>query len=517
MQRANVSLHQQSDNLIIDRGNVSIDWVERARALKPQVRNFINGRYAEIGGSPLEKRSSRDGELLCRFGAGEAREVEQAVGVARRAFEDGRWSKLPMTRRKDVLYKLIALIEQHREEFALLECLDVGKPISDALNLDVTMAIGTLKYNAEAADKFCGKVYSADSTSLSYQLRRPRGVVGAIIGWNFPLVLAAAKIGPALAMGNTLVLKPSQFTSLSAARVAELALEAGVPEGVFNVVCGAGAVGAALAKHRDVELVSFTGSSATGKKLLIASGESNMKRLILECGGKAPNIVFDDAPDLNAVADAVVMRGFWNQGQVCTASSRLLIHESIKAQFLPLIMRKVAELVPGDPLKPETRFGAVVNHAHQKKIMSYIESGEQEGARIVYRCSSPMPFEGGAYVAPTLFDQVSTKQRIAQEEIFGPVLSAISFRDEEEALRIANDTIYGLSAILWTQDLGRAHRMTQGIRAGTIIVNATGKPMGGPGRGVISVGGHKESGLGVEGGLKGLEEYTSETAVQFFV
>lgn len=496
---------------------MSIDWVGRADDLKLEVRNFIDGRYTAVGGQPLEKYSSRDGRLLCSFGAGHTRDVDDAVAAARRAFDDGRWSKLPVQRRKDVLFKLIASIEQHREELALLECLDVGKPIADALNLDVTMAIGTLKYNAEAADKFHGKVYAADSTSLSYQLRRPRGVVGAVIGWNFPLVLAAGKIGPALATGNSLVLKPSEFTSLSAARIAELALEAGVPEGVFNVVHGAGAVGAAIAQHRDIDLITFTGSTATGKQLLIASGQSNMKRLILECGGKAPNIVFDDAPDLEAVADAVVMRAFFNQGQVCSASSRLLIQDSIQSQLLPLIIRKVQMLTPGDPLKLETKFGAVMSHEHRHKVMGYIESGKREGARIVYESDGPPPFERGAYVAPVIFDRVLPGQKIAQEEIFGPVLSVLSFRDEDEAVRIANDTIYGLSAILWTKDLGRAHRVTQGINAGWIVVNATGKPVGGPGRGIVSLGGHKESGHGIEAGIEGLEEYMSQTTVQYFV
>lgn len=497
---------------------MGIDWIGKSQDLKLRVRDFIGGRWQpERAGEALEKYSPRDGRLLCRFGVGEAQDVNEAVANARGAFEDGRWSKLPVQQRKDALLKLALLIEKHCEELALLECLDVGKPISDALAVDVPTAAAIIRYNGEAADKVYGTVYSVDPSNLSYQLRRPLGVVAGNVGWNFPLVLAAGKIGPALATGNCLVLKPSDLTSFSAARIAELAIEAGVPEGVFNVIHGDANVGAALAHHPDVDLLTFTGSTETGKKLLIAAGQSNLKRLLLECGGKAPNIVFDDSPQLEAVADVVVARAFWNQGQVCTASSRLLVQDRIKDDLLGLVIQKAATLTPGDPLKPETRCGAVVSQAHKDKVMCYIDRGERDGARRVYQSNAPAPFEGGFYVSPVIFDQVSPDQKIAQEEIFGPVLSVISFRDEEEAIRIANNTIYGLSAILWTKDLGRAHRVTHGVNAGWVVVNATDKPVGGPGEGVLSVGGHKQSGIGVEGGIEGLQAYTSTTAVQLFV
>jgi acyl-CoA reductase-like NAD-dependent aldehyde dehydrogenase len=329
--------------------------------------------------------------------------------------------------------------------------------------------------------------------------------------------LTAGKIGPALAAGNTLVLKPSELTSLSAARVAELAIEAGVPEGVLNVIHGGPTVGAALAQHPDVDLITFTGSTHTGKKLLVSSGQTNMKRLILECGGKAPSIVFDDSPDLEAVADAIVGRAFWNQGQVCTASSRLLVQDSVKERLMQIVVQKVAALRPGDPLKQETKFGAVVSQGHKNKVLGYLDSGSRDGARMLYRSDAPPPFANGFYVPPVIFDNVSPGQKIAQEEIFGPVLSVLSFRDEADAINIANNTIYGLSAIVWTKDLGRAHRMAQGIQAGWIVLNTTGKPTGGPGGGVMSIGGLKESGLGSEGGLEGLEEYMTKTAVQLFV
>jgi acyl-CoA reductase-like NAD-dependent aldehyde dehydrogenase len=360
-------------------------------------------------------------------------------------------------------------------------------------------------------------VYGVDSSSLSYQARRPLGVVGGIIGWNFPLVLAAEKIAPALAMGNSLVLKPSELTSLSAGRLAQLALEAGVPEGVLNVIHGSPEVGSVLAHHLDVDMITFTGSSRTGKLLLVAAGESNMKRLLLECGGKAPNIVFGDAPDLAAVADGIVARAFWNQGQVCTASSRLLVQEDIKDELLKLVIERAAVLHPGDPLQEQTTFGALVSSGHREKVLGYIASGEREGAQAIYRASAVDPLPGGFYVAPVIFDEVSPVHRVAQEEIFGPVLSVLEFRDEQEAASIANSTIYGLSAILWTKDLGRAHRLSQSIDAGWIVVNATASPTGGPGPGILSIGGNKQSGIGLEGGVEGLKAYTRESAIQIFV
>lgn len=497
---------------------MSIDWIGRSQYLTLDVRNFIDGQWKKGRCSePFNKYSPRDGSLLYRFLAAQRNDVDEALTSARHAFKDGRWSKLSAQRRKLVLQKLAALIEQHGEELALLECLDVGKPIKDALDVDIPMAAALIKYNAEAVDKLFGKVYSNDHSSLSYDLHRPRGVIAAIIGWNFPLVLAAAKIGPALAMGNSLVIKPSELTSLSASRVAELALKAGVPKGVLNVIHGDATVGAALAHHREVDLVSFTGSSPTGKKLLVAAGESNMKRTILECGGKAPNIVFEDCPNLNAVADAIVARAFWNQGEVCTASSRLLVQESIKEELLRRVIQKTSELEIGDPLKPDTRFGALVSQGHRRKVLEYIATGEREGARVVHQSLSPPPFEEGFYISPVIFDQVSPDQKIAQHEIFGPVLVVISFSSEDEAINIANQTLYGLSAIVWTKDLGRAHRVTQRIDAGWVVVNATSKPVGGAGLGVLPIGGHKESGIGVEGGLEGLEAYTIRTAVQLFV
>jgi acyl-CoA reductase-like NAD-dependent aldehyde dehydrogenase len=494
------------------------DWVAKSRNLKCSVKDFIGDQWRTGSGEQqIRKNAPRDGKLLYQFESGEHDNLDAAVSVARCAFDRGHWSAAAAGERKKKLHELANLIDQHQSELALLECLDTGKPISDTLTIDLPMTSALVRVAAEGVDRLTGTVYGVGPTHLSYSLHRPIGVVGAIVGWNFPLVLAASKIGPALAMGNSLVLKPSELTSLATARLAQLACEAGVPSGVFNVVHGAGTIGTAIGLHRGIDLITFTGSTATGKKLLQASGQSNMKRLILECGGKAANIVFADCPDLDAVADAIVSRAFWNQGQVCTASSRLLVQESVKDALMARISERAAALEPGDPLNPQTKFGALVSEAHLQKVQAYVETGLKEGGRIIQPQPFTPPFVSGFYQGPTIFDQVSTDHRIAQEEIFGPVLSVISFVDETEAVRIANDTIYGLSAILWTKDLARAHRLSYRIRVGWMTVNACAHPKGGPGAGVIPIAGLKESGLGSEGGLEGLAHYTETTTVQQFV
>jgi acyl-CoA reductase-like NAD-dependent aldehyde dehydrogenase len=497
---------------------LGVDWIGRSDSLHFSIQNFIDGRFQPATSDrSLEIVAPRDGRVLGRFLAGEARDVDQAVNSAKVAFSDGRWSKMSLQRRSDVLRKFAGLVEAHREELALLESIDVGKPIGATLNVDVPATAATIRFAAEAADKIYGKVYGVDQTSLSYELRRPVGVVAAIIGWNFPLLLAAQKIGPVLATGNCLVLKPSELTSISASRIAQLAIEAGVPDGVLNVIQGDAVAGSALANHCGVNLLTFTGSTRTGKALLVAAGRSNMKRLILECGGKAPTIVFDDCPSLDSVAAAIVASAFWNQGQVCVASSRVLVQDSVKDELLKQLILKTSEWSCGDPLNPETKFGALISKNHMQKVLGYIELGSMEGARLVHQSSSTPPFAEGFYVPPTIFDSVAPEQRIAQEEIFGPVLSILSFRDEDDAVKIANQTIYGLSATIWTQHMGRAHRMSQAVDAGWIVVNATDKPAGGLGEGLLPVGGLKESGIGVEGGIEGLQAYTDKTAIQVFV
>ena len=497
---------------------IPTDWVKRASSLRLRVQNIVDGRsVAQSGDETSKKLSPRDGEPLYEFHASAKENVASAVDSARRSFEDGRWWRQSPQARHDVLLRLANLLETHAEELALFECLDVGKPISDALSIDLPFAVSVLRYNAESVDKLHAKVYAADPTCLAYQLRRPAGVVAEIVGWNFPLALAVQKVAPALATGNSAVLKPSELASLSACRLAQLALEAGVPDGVLNVVHGGAETGEFLGRHLDVDMLTFTGSSRTGKRLLVAAGESNMKRLLLECGGKAPNIVFEDCPSIDAVADAIIARAFWNQGEVCSASSRVLVQNSMREELQRQLVYRASALKPGDPLKVDTTYGALVSAGHRTKVLEYIEEGKREGAEILYASNNPPPLTSGFYVSPTIFSCVQPSHRIAREEIFGPVLSILSFEHEDEAIALANSTIYGLSAIIWTRDMGRSHRLSQGIRAGSVTVNASSAPKGGPPDCAMASGGHKQSGIGVEGGLEGLEAYTVQTAVQYFV
>lgn len=490
-----------------------INWLDRAKNTHFQVRNVIDGQYETCSSDEtITKRSPRDGTLLYEFGAGNQDDVNRAVANARESFEDGRWRDLSVHQRKAVLHKLADLIEANREEFALYECLDVGKPIANAYNGDVPAAASNLRDAAEGADKLLS-LAASDGGMFCYQAQKPVGVVAGILGWNVPLKLATDKIGPALAMGNSLVLKPSEFTSLSTCRVAELALEAGVPAGVLNVVNGAGkTVGDALAKHPDVDLLTFVGSSATGKQLQIAAGQSNMKRLILECGGKSPYLVFDDCPnDLDFIAADIVAKAFPNQGAVCSAGTRLLLQDNIKDQLLPKILERTRNIVPADPLDTSTSFGALINEAHLNKVLGYIESGREQGANLLCGGERVNRESGGYYLQPALFDQVDPRQKIAQEEIFGPVLSMFSFSDEAQAIRLANDSRYGLTAFAATQNFTRAVRLGQRLNTGLLMVAASATHP----RGAIQLplAAHKESGLGVEKSLAGLAAYTASTAV----
>ena len=491
----------------------TINWHHRAKEANLEIRNFIDGYHEGIAGDELiSKHSPRDGSLLYSFGVGDSETVNRAVSAARQAFDDHRWSGLPTQTRKAVLLKLADLIEFHKEEFALYECLDVGKPITKALLGDIASAAGRIRSAAEDASKIFSPS-GVDGANSAYQVRTPVGVVGAIVGWNFPLSLAASKVGPALAMGNSIVLKPSEFTSLSASRLAELAVEAGVPSGVFNVVHGAGnIVGDALAKHMDVDLLGFVGSSATGKLLMQAAGQSNMKRLILECGGKSPYIVFEDCPnDLDAIAANIVATAFGNQGAVCIAGTRLLIQDSLKEKLLPKVIEQAAKIIPQDPLDPNASFGALINEAHLQKVLGFIESGETEGANLVLGGKRLLKETGGYYVGPTIFDNVNPQQKIAQEEIFGPVLSVFTFKDEEEAIKLANSTKFGLAAYAATQNLGRAQRLGRQLKAGAVLIMGTSAPSDG---GVsLSIEGQRESGFGPMGGVAGLTAYTVSSSV----
>ena len=399
----------------------TLNWSMRAKDLNLRVRDFIDGRYTDIspGTALIEKYSPRDGSLLYQFGSGTSKDVDRAVSHARKSFDDGRWRLLPMSQRQAVLHRLADLVEAHKDELALYECMDVGKPITHALQGDIPTVIHHLRSSADMADKLLAPS-GADGTNFSFQLRKPVGVVGGIVGWNFPLSLAATKVGPALMMGNSLVLKPSEFTSLSASRLAELAIEAGVPPGVFNVVHGAGkTVGVALAQHHEVNLLSFTGSSATGKQLMIAAGQSNMKRLMLECGGKSPYMVFDDCPDdLDFIAAHVVEDSFTNQGALCSSSTRVLVQETVLEALLPKLIAEAEKRSPQDPLDPDSCFGAIIHEAHLNKVLAYIEKGQEEGAKLVCGGNRVEVTTGegaghGYYIKPAIFTEVDPQCTIA--------------------------------------------------------------------------------------------------------
>jgi 4-guanidinobutyraldehyde dehydrogenase / NAD-dependent aldehyde dehydrogenase len=480
-------------------------WQARADALSLRRQAFIDGRHVEAAdGARFDCISPIDGRLLAQVAACGAEDVDRAVAAARRSFEAGVWAEQRPARRKQVLQRFAALIERRAEELALLETLDMGKPIGDALAVDLPASVRCIAWTAEAIDKVYDEIAPTGRDELGLVTREPLGVVAAIVPWNFPLLMASWKIAPALATGNSVILKPSEKSPLSALRIAELAAEAGLPDGVFNVLPGFGrAAGEALALHMDVDGLVFTGSTAVGKHLLQCAGRSNMKRVWLECGGKSPAIVFADAPDLQAAARAVASGIFYNQGEVCTAASRLLVERSIREPFLALVVEEGRRMQPRHPLDPEAPMGAIVDAGQLQTVLGYIESGRREGAALRLGGTRVLADSGGFYVEPTVFDAVEPGMTIAREEIFGPVLAAICFDDEDTALRIANDSPYGLAAGLWTRDLSRAHRVARRLRAGSVWVNHwDGGDMSAP------FGGFKQSGNGRDKSLHAFDKYT---------
>jgi acyl-CoA reductase-like NAD-dependent aldehyde dehydrogenase len=480
-------------------------WHDRAWALRPGASAFIDGHYVPAAsGATFDKASPVDGRLIAQVSACDAVDVEAAVASARRAFESGSWANRAPAQRKRVLRRFAELILQHKEELALLETLDMGKPIGDALRVDVPSTARCIEWYAEAIDKIYGEVAPTGPGTLATITREPLGVVGAIVPWNFPLIMSAWKLGPVLASGNSLVLKPSEKSPLSALRLAAIAVEAGLPEGVFNVVPGFGATaGKALASSMGVDAIGFTGSTATGKLVMQYAAQSNMKRVGLECGGKSANIVFADCPDLDAAARAAAAAIFFNQGEMCSAGSRLLVEESIREALLAKVTAIAGEFQPGDPLDPATRLGALVDEGQMERVLGYIDSGRSEGARVLVGGSRSRRESGGYYVEPTVFDGVAPSMRIAREEIFGPVLSCIAFREPAEALRIANDSEYGLAAAVWSRNLSTAHRIARGLRAGTVYVNCYDADDI-----TVPFGGYKQSGIGRDKSLHAFDKYT---------
>ncbi|MAB97397.1 MAG: aldehyde dehydrogenase PuuC [Pseudomonadaceae bacterium] len=481
------------------------DWEQRAKTLKIETRAFVHGEYCSAeSGETFECLSPVDGRLLGHVASCDLADAERAVRDARATFNSGVWSRMAPAKRKQIMIRFGDLIAEHAEELALLETLDMGKPISDSLNIDMAAAANSIRWNGEAIDKVYDEVAATEHDQLGLVTREPIGVVAAIVPWNFPLLMSCWKLGPALATGNSIILKPSEKSPLTGIRVAQLAIEAGIPAGVFNVLPGFGhTVGKALALHMDVDTLVFTGSTKIAKQLMVYAGESNMKRVWLEAGGKSPNIVFADAPDLQAAAASAAGAIAFNQGEVCTAGSRLLVESSIKDKFVPMVVEAIKGWKAGNPLDPETNVGALVDTQQMNNVLRYIEAGHKDGATLVAGGKRVMEETGGTYVEPTIFDGVNNAMTIAQEEIFGPVLSVIAFDDAEEAIAIANDTIYGLAAAVWTSNLSKAHQTAKALRAGSVWVNQyDGGDMTAP------FGGFKQSGNGRDKSLHAFDKYT---------
>jgi 4-guanidinobutyraldehyde dehydrogenase/NAD-dependent aldehyde dehydrogenase len=480
-------------------------WHERASALTIDGRAFIGGaRVWAKSEQQFDDISPIDGRVLGPVARCDQADVDLAVAAARAAFEDRRWAGKSPAQRKRVMIKFADLVQQNGAELALLETLDMGKPIKYSQSVDVAAAANCLRWYGEAIDKIYDEIAPTAESSLALITREPIGVVAAIVPWNYPMIMAAWKIGPALAAGNSVVLKPSEKSPLTALRLAELALQAGIPAGVFNVVPGYGhEAGAALGLHMDVDCIGFTGSTRIGKQIIQMAGQSNLKRAWTELGGKSANIVCADCPDLDAAVSAAIGSIFFNQGESCNAPSRLFLEASIKEQFLEKALAMMPHFAPGDPLDEATVMGAIVDTTQMNSVLGYIEAGKADGAKLLAGGVQARVETGGCYVAPTMFDQVESNMRIAQEEIFGPVLSVLSFTDLDEAVRQANATPFGLQAAVWTSNLNRAIQTARALRAGTVHVNQyDGDDI------TVPFGGYKQSGNGRDKSLHAFDKYT---------
>ncbi len=467
---------------------------------------FIDGKWVDsVSGKTFDTLNPATEEVITSIAEGDSADIDLAVTAARKAFEDGPWGKTDARERGRILLRVMNLIEKNKDELALLETLDNGKPISETTNADLPLVIDCLLYYAGWADKIHGETIPVRGEFFNYTLREPVGVVGQIIPWNFPLLMAAWKIAPAIACGNTVVLKPAEQTPLTALRLGEICQEAGLPDGVLNIVPGYGpTAGAALAEHMDVDKIAFTGEYTTGR-IIMQAASKNLKRVSLELGGKSPNIVFADSDIDSAVAGA--MTGiFFNQGEVCCAGSRLFLERSIHDEFVDKLSSKASSLSVGNPEDAGTQMGAQVSKEQFDKILGYIDTGKQEGAKLVTggeRCG-----EKGYFIRPTIFDAVDNNMKIAREEIFGPVVSAITFDDVDDMVRQSNLSIYGLAAAVWTRDIKKAHRLARDLKAGTIWINTYNSFDA-----ASPFGGFKQSGFGRELGIHALELYTQVKSV----
>ena len=481
------------------------DWHVAAAAMQADGRMFIGGKRVHAqAGETFDSVSPIDGRNLGPVARGRAADIDTAVASARAAFDDGRWARKPPAARKKVLQRFAEKILAARDELALLETLDMGKPIQYSLAVDVGATARCIAWYAEAIDKCYDEIAPTAASALALITREPMGVIGVVVPWNYPMIMASWKLGPALAAGNSVVLKPSEKSPLTALRLAELAIEAGLPEGVFNVVPGYGhEAGEALALHMDVDAIGFTGSTRVGRKMLEYAGRSNLKRVYNELGGKSAFVVFDDFAHVERAAKTVAGSMFFNQGESCNAPSRVFVHERVAEAFLEVVAAEAPKYAPGDPLSGHAEMGALVDETQMKTVLGYIEAGNSEGAKLVTGGQRARAETGGFYVQPTVFERVRNDMKIAREEIFGPVMSVIRFANEAEAIALANDSSYGLQASVWSDNVNRAHRVARALRAGTVHVNQYDEDDI-----TVPFGGYKQSGNGRDKSLHAFDKYT---------
>ncbi|MBY5991185.1 aldehyde dehydrogenase [Ferrimonas balearica] len=482
--------------------NSQAQWMELKANLTLEGRAFINGRYqGAADGAVFETINPATDEVLCTVARCQAADADAAVELARAAFDKGLWQHQSPAQRKAVMLRLADLMEEHTDTLALLETLDTGKPISHSAGTDIPGAAGAIRWYAEAIDKAYGQVATTETNVHAFIKHEPIGVVAAVVPWNFPLWIACWKLGPALAAGNSVILKPSEKSPLTAIYLGKLAQQAGVPDGVLQILPGFGhEVGDALARHPDVDCIAFTGSTGVARQLMISAGESNMKRVWAEAGGKNANIVFADYKNLDGAAEEAAAGCFYNQGEVCVAATRLLVHESIREAFIQKVIAAAARFTPQDPLNPDSSMGALIDQGHKAKVLAYLQKGLEAGATL--RCGGDV--EGpGAFVRPMILDDVDNTMAVAREEIFGPLLCVIGFETEAEAIAIANDSPYGLGAALWSSDLDRAHRVARQLKAGSVWINNYNE-----GDMTVPFGGYKQSGNGRDKSLHALEKFT---------